>query len=496
MGFIVTDKNKRWPGGCLPWRFHAGLSTEEKELFREVMEDWTDKANVRFLERTTQESFVTFKSDSDALDGVNHSTSIGRGGGEQFVLLDPILANDSRRKSARHEIGHALGLEHEHKRCDRDDHVQVNQDKIKIERWGDFEKKCGDDVREIGNYDFRSVMHYGKASNATTDGSDAITAVRAAGQALLDDPATRRNISDGDVAAVAELHGGNSHIYQISGNGKIEKTVRQHDWSAGWNIAIPYSVGPANYLLLLKTGDGNLHIHPVNADGSLGGRIDDRDWTSGWTGAVKYNILVFNFFLFYKQGSGRVSIRNVNANGTLGSEHADGTIEEGWTTVRHFSVGVDNFLFFSNADTGAVRVRRINIDGKIGESVDAQDWSPGWTIVEPYKAGGHDYLFCLKRSNGSMKIVRLQSGGKIGSRSDEDDWSSGYVQGRPFEAGGNVFLLLLKSAGTGLVQILRLTGNGKTGQVKDKWHFGPGWKTVATYNSALWTYALVIKSGA
>lgn len=61
-----------------------------------------------------------------------------------------------------HEIGHALGLVHEHQLPDRDQHIDIVWDNVKPEwrRW--FNKYSGSEIEQDSlPYDLTSVMHYG-----------------------------------------------------------------------------------------------------------------------------------------------------------------------------------------------------------------------------------------------------------------------------------------------------------------------------------------------
>ncbi len=473
------------------WQFHLGLGTDERKLFQAAMDDWAAHANVRFVERSTQSSFVTFKTD-DNIDTVSHSSSYGMAGGEQFVKLDPITRKDSKKKSSRHEIGHSLGFHHEHQRCDRDTFVKVSA-KLKPERVGDFVKMCGNDVKPIGDYDFTSIMHYNSSPNATTDGSDALTGTNAANQALLDDKASRNKVSPGDAAGLAELHGGNAHVYQLSSNGQIEKTIHQYSWSNDWAIATPFLMDVRNFLFLLKTSDGTMHVNVINADGSIGSRIDNRTWSTGWTTAIKYTIGTVNYILLYKRGDGTVHYNNINPDGTIGP-HQDETHESGYTSIRHYAVGLDNFVVLANADTGAWRVRRIKFDGKIGESIHAGTWSTGWTSVEPYSAGGKNFLFRVKAGNGVIKIVRIKDNGTLGSTDTyATNGTNGWTTAIPYEVSGSVYLLFLNGA-SGALRISRLRSDGTIGTTTDEREFGPGWTVGAVYHVGLGTYLVLIKS--
>lgn len=135
MGLVVRDARKRWPGGYIVFR-RLDLSPDEKARFDDAMGQWSSNADVRFVQRTVQDSFVTLKPDTDPLDSVSHSSSVGMAGGEQEVRFDPIILGDSRTRSTRHELGHALGMYHEQQRRDRADFIAIDQADIKPERVG------------------------------------------------------------------------------------------------------------------------------------------------------------------------------------------------------------------------------------------------------------------------------------------------------------------------------------------------------------------------
>ena len=58
-----------------------------------------------------------------------------------------------------HELGHLVGLVHEHCRPDRDAHIMVNWNNIRPDMAYNFDKV--QDVRILTPYDLSSFMHYG-----------------------------------------------------------------------------------------------------------------------------------------------------------------------------------------------------------------------------------------------------------------------------------------------------------------------------------------------
>ena len=61
-----------------------------------------------------------------------------------------------------HELGHAIGFQHEHQRPDRDDYITVQLDSVGTDWKFAFNKLSWTHVdnRNIA-YDYTSVMHYG-----------------------------------------------------------------------------------------------------------------------------------------------------------------------------------------------------------------------------------------------------------------------------------------------------------------------------------------------
>ena len=63
--------------------------------------------------------------------------------------------------AAAHEVGHALGLLHEHQRPDRDQYVKVHYDLIHDIRHGQVFKHGSYGSLTYGlPYDYGSIMHY------------------------------------------------------------------------------------------------------------------------------------------------------------------------------------------------------------------------------------------------------------------------------------------------------------------------------------------------
>lgn len=483
MALLVKDIRKRWPGNCLVYSLDNALTADEKTRISAVMQDWENTGHVRFVERTTQDRYVTFKPDANPLDGISSSNVLGMNGGQQFIRID----HDPGAGTLRHEIAHALGFYHEHKRRDRNPFIDVNTAQIQDQHRSQFERVAVDEALHEGTYDLDSVMHYGAAQAMSRDGNTALI--------TTDNPADSNRIgssgiSPSDIAGAAAMEAGTQHVYQLTASGQVENMVQQSNWSAGWTIARPYTIGANKFVLLLKTVDGTMQVNRINLDGSIGARIQDKNWSSGWTHAVKYAVLGANYVLLYKKGEGTIHVNKINADGKIGSKIHEGTLESGLNYVAAFAIGASNFMIFSHLD-GRVLVHEIAWDGKLGERKHAQELGNGYSITQPYSVLGTTYLLMLKSSNGTMKIRRVDGDGRIGNVIQTQNWSNGWTSAIPYRVGGDTYLLALKE-GNGRFDISRIEADGKLGAVTDARSLAPGWGTVSVYGVGVGTYVLLV----
>ncbi|KAJ9461177.1 Zinc metalloproteinase nas-39 [Diplonema papillatum] len=113
------------------------------------------------------------------------------------------LASGCSTGAVIHEIGHSLGLSHEQSRNDRDSFVAVDLTQIEAGYELNFDQ-TGANGRDIGAYDYRSIMHYSSRSFAIGSLPTIVSPV-AIGQ--------RSGLSDGDVAGIQFLYNGCSDTF-------------------------------------------------------------------------------------------------------------------------------------------------------------------------------------------------------------------------------------------------------------------------------------------
>ncbi len=118
------------------------------------------------MPRTSQSDYLSFQLADDYCQ-----SNIGRIGGEQRISCD--IGDGFGIGSLVHEIGHTVGLYHEHQRPDRDLYVEIHTDNIASDKERHFAIKPSGTIS--GDYDYGSIMHYGRKAFAQDRNKDTIT---------------------------------------------------------------------------------------------------------------------------------------------------------------------------------------------------------------------------------------------------------------------------------------------------------------------------------
>lgn len=137
-----------WPGGIIPYVIDPALSAPRRKAYLDGIREWELAGNLHFIPRTTESQYVLFKYDPSGPNRVS-------GSHPQVVEV-----NSLTRSQICHEMGHSLGLDHEHIRPDRDTFVSVQTANISPGNAFWFDIQPAGLVN--GVYDFESVMHFGR----------------------------------------------------------------------------------------------------------------------------------------------------------------------------------------------------------------------------------------------------------------------------------------------------------------------------------------------
>lgn len=184
-----------WPNGVVPYRISNKLSASAEQKVRAAIEAWNSIGAVTMIERT-QATAAAFPNFIDFIDASQCASWVGF----QNIGAQSIYTGDKCSEGSMiHEIGHALGLLHEHTRPDRDSYVQVNWNSISPDKAHNFDVLA--DAIPLREYDYSSIMHYG-SHFFSNDNSPTLTPL----QNSIVRIGQREYISDGDERSMIELY--------------------------------------------------------------------------------------------------------------------------------------------------------------------------------------------------------------------------------------------------------------------------------------------------
>ncbi len=149
-----------WPDGEVYYCFEGFDVNNEDDRYsiisvKRAMQEWSSSARISFIEKPEAGDYVVriIKSDKTA-------STLGYVKNARMYLT-----TCASQRQATHELGHVLGLTHEHQRVDRDLYITVHWNNIQPEAVSQYqllENTLYDE--ESYPYDYRSVMHYSQSA--------------------------------------------------------------------------------------------------------------------------------------------------------------------------------------------------------------------------------------------------------------------------------------------------------------------------------------------
>ncbi len=211
---LLGGSEYAWPKGIIPYTIDERLKSK-KRFILEAIRDWNAKTNVNIIDFELNKKLIERQLGSlDEVWKIRFIPSDKRSSSSYVGLRKVAVSNEYPRsqpiklgsfnpRTIKHEIGHAIGLFHEHARHDRSRHITLHKHAIDEDSWHNFKKR--DEAKDVGDYDFASIMHY--AESIFTNGNGPTFDVK---DYLSDHERANvgrsAEISDGDVKSVNAIY--------------------------------------------------------------------------------------------------------------------------------------------------------------------------------------------------------------------------------------------------------------------------------------------------
>jgi len=162
-----------WPKAIIPYTIDKSLESMTDEIAGAVKE-WNEKTNITLVHYDLEKDWLKSEFGAEfrliwrihfmVTDGTSCFSMVGRRQSNKYTNIKQAqvisLANSFSHKTALHEIGHTIGLWHEHNRPDRDVFITVNNDNIEADNLDQYEINKDGESAMVGDYDYKSIMHY------------------------------------------------------------------------------------------------------------------------------------------------------------------------------------------------------------------------------------------------------------------------------------------------------------------------------------------------
>ncbi|WP_160169490.1 M12 family metallopeptidase [Sphingobacterium thalpophilum] len=186
---VMTNLVSKWTNGEVPYLIENNFYNAQR--ISEAINHYTTETPVRLVPKQAWHT--------DYVKFVNHDSvsksNLGRIGGGQLIHI----SKSASYGTVMHEIGHAIGLFHEHTRSDRDQFLSVDPS---VANNINYQKYDTDYLGfDVGAFDFNSIMMYPRSS-----------VLKSKSDPNYYWPVNRSNFSLGDIAGINYIYGNAPYI--------------------------------------------------------------------------------------------------------------------------------------------------------------------------------------------------------------------------------------------------------------------------------------------
>ncbi len=212
----LASRVRKWSNNTIVYVLDSSLSSRQRDVTFRSMDEWTNKTNIRFKERTNESSYVTIRnSGRDCNCG---SAGVGNQGSRGTINMGVRIGVGVMT----HEIGHTLGYLHEQNRSDRDQFVNIFPENIQDGAISQF--RIDNNSTNPGRFDVQSIMIY---SSFTFSKNGQPVMLEKDGSRIP----FRSTLSAGDIAGTNQLYSGDT------GGGDtcegVDEWVRRQQYNVG-----------------------------------------------------------------------------------------------------------------------------------------------------------------------------------------------------------------------------------------------------------------------
>ncbi|AXT60750.1 peptidase M12 [Aquimarina sp. AD10] len=143
---------RKWPNNTIIYVLDNSLSSNQRQVTFDAMDEWKNKTNIRFKERTNESFYVTIRNSGAQCNCA--SASLGVQGTRGTINMGVRTGFGVMT----HEIGHTLGYLHEQNRSDRDQFVRIFPENIQDGAISQF--RVDNNSVNPGRFDVESIMIY------------------------------------------------------------------------------------------------------------------------------------------------------------------------------------------------------------------------------------------------------------------------------------------------------------------------------------------------